>query len=50
MTNLLHSNDDIFYGSRRMFENPTVNLSALCNTCTKISHCSWDFFNTDGKL
>ena len=23
-----------------MFENPTVNLSALCNSCAKIACCS----------
>jgi len=29
-----------------MFENPTVNLSALCNSSTKIAWCSSDLIFT----
>ena len=50
MTNLLHSNDDIVYGSQRMFENPTVNLSALLQLMRKYFMLFMGFLNTDGKL
>jgi len=29
-----------------MFENPTANLSALCNSCAKISRCSSELIFT----
>jgi len=47
VTDLLHGSDifvtrkwQICYRSQEMFENPTVNFSALRNSCVKIACCS----------
>ena len=36
----------IRYSSQSSFENPTANLSALCNSCAKIAFCSFELIFT----
>ena len=38
MKNLLHRNNKIDTVNK-MVENPTINLTALCNSCAKIACC-----------
>ena len=44
MINLLHRNDK--FVAVYICENPTVNLSALCNSCAKMACCSCELIFT----
>jgi len=34
---------NILYSSELIFENPTVNINALCISCVEIACCSSEF-------
>ena len=45
MADLLHRNNKLVT-LRNKFQNPTVNLNALCNSCAKIAYCSSELICT----